>query len=383
MNGIPKVRIVFDRRKQSSKEKAAPIQIEVMYLGERKWYGTGIKIKKHQWDSKRLMVNNNNYSYNEYNKLLYTIFKQYADIISSILESGMEFSFDLLKDLLEKGKNSSNFVLYLEEQLKKWRLATSTRKSYMTALRKIEEFGEVKSFNDINIDLIKRFDNFLRINYPKLEQSSIASYHKLLNRGINCAILDGYLSSNPYRLFKVEKGKRRLVKYLVLEEIQIIKEYIPSNKTMEEIKDLFIFQIYTGLSYSDMYKLSFESVELNKNGDIIIKDTRQKTLEIYYLQILSPARAVLEKYKYKLPIYTPIQYNKGLKMLALNSKLGRNLTSHMGRHTFATTIALANKVPIEIVSKMLGHTNINTTQRYAQVLAEDVFKEYDRLSKLI
>ena len=134
--------------------------------------------------------------------------------------------------------------------------------------------------------------------------------------------------------------------------------------------------MYTGLAYSDMYNVDWTQAEKRKDGRYYIRQSRLKTNEEYYLLLLPPAVAVLERYKWQLPTISNQKYNDYLKGLGLACGIKKPLTSHVARHTFATTITLANHVPIEIVAKMMGHSDIKTTQRYAKVLAEDVIDAF-------
>ena len=113
-----------------------------------------------------------------------------------------------------------------------------------------------------------------------------------------------------------------------------------------------------------------------------LRDQRKKTSTEYFVYLLPPAVEVLRKYSYKLPIVCAQQYNMRLKALAAICGLKRGLSSHVARHTFATTITLSQGVPMHVLQKMMGHTNIKTTQIYAKVLAEDVEREFSRLSSL-
>ena len=152
--------------------------------------------------------------------------------------------------------------------------------------------------------------------------------------------------------------------------------------SIDRIRDLFLFQCFTGLAYADFEKFNFEKDVEERNGKYIVSDRRKKTNEDYKIVLLTPAIEILKKYDYKLPIISNQKYNVSLKVVAQYAGIDKNITTHMGRHTFAV-FALNNGVPIEIVAKMLGHTNIRTTQVYAKVLNSEVEKGFDLLESKI
>ena len=154
------------------------------------------------------------------------------------------------------------------------------------------------------------------------------------------------------------------------------------NESIRRVRDLFVFQSFTGLSYADLAKFNFKRDVVQHEGKYIIYDMRIKTEEDYYIVLLSPALEVLKKYNYELPIISNTQYNLRLKLVADYAGLDKNLTTHMARHTFAT-LALTKGVQFKAVSKMLGHSSLKTTEEYAAILNKDVDKGYEMFEKQI
>ena len=154
---------------------------------------------------------------------------------------------------------------------------------------------------------------------------------------------------------------------------------IPDDDLLRQSRDLFVFQMYTGLSYSDAE--AFDISQYRKDGDTYTHiGERIKTGVAYVSQLLPPAIRVLEKYDMKTPQIENHVYNRSLKSIGMSAKIQIPLHSHLARHTFATWM-LRNGAKIENVSRMLGHTNIRQTQRYAKVMAESVHEEFDRISE--
>lgn len=136
------------------------------------------------------------------------------------------------------------------------------------------------------------------------------------------------------------------------------------------------------MAYGDLYNFDFINKIEKRGSKYVIADRRVKTNEDYFIVLLTPAMDILKKYDFKLPIMSNQKYNYYLKVAASFAKIDKSLTSHCARHTFAV-FALNNKVPIEVVSKMLGHTNIKTTQIYAKILNSEVEKGFDALEKVL
>ena len=147
------------------------------------------------------------------------------------------------------------------------------------------------------------------------------------------------------------------------------------------MRDLFLLQCYTGLSYSDLAKTDFTRMERH-GGRYVLRDKREKTDTGYYIVIIAPALEILKRHSFRIRVMTNQQYNLRLKVLASYAGIDRRLTSHMARHTFAVSCLRAG-VPIESLSRMLGHTDVQTTQIYAKVLDVSVESGFDRLERSV
>ena len=154
-----------------------------------------------------------------------------------------------------------------------------------------------------------------------------------------------------------------------------------AGSIMAAVRDLFVFQMYTGMAYSDSQRFDISNYQLI-DGKWVVVSERIKTGVPYVNQLLPPVVEVLERYGWNTPKIDNADYNHNLKSLGMAAGIVKPLHSHMARHTFATW-ALSHNVPIEIVSKMLGHTNITQTQRYAKVLPKAVKSEFDRLEEIM
>jgi integrase len=192
------------------------------------------------------------------------------------------------------------------------------------------------------------------------------------------------IERNPYELLrgKFKRGDRENVEYLTENEMQAIESLeIPDDDLLRQSRDLFVFQMYTGLSYSDAE--AFDISQYRKDGDTYTHiGERIKTGVAYVSQLLPPAIRVLEKYDFKTPQIENHIYNRALKAIGMSAGIKIPLHSHLARHTFATWM-LRNGAKIENVSKMLGHTTVKQTEQYAKVLAENVRSDFDMIAEKI
>ena len=218
--------------------------------------------------------------------------------------------------------------------------------------------------------------------YSQGVNEGVFTYHKCLKAMLNRARDFGKIESNPYDRLrgKFRRGDSENVEYLTEDEMQRFEALdVPEGSLLAMCRDLFIFQMYTGLSFSDTQ--SFNIKEYRKqNGQWVNNGERIKTGVPYVSVLLPPVLQVLERYGMSVPKINNADYNKHLKALGLMAGIKTRLHSHLARHTFATYM-LRNGVKIENVSRMLGHTNITQTQRYAKVLAQSVHEDFEMIEK--
>lgn len=204
---------------------------------------------------------------------------------------------------------------------------------------------------------------------------------------VHICIKNGWLSRDPFLGFKL--AKREIERpFLVEEEINRIidKEFLMPR--LRQVRDIFIFCCYTGLAYADVEKLTREEVTIGIDGERWIWTSRQKTDSATRVPLLPPALEILDRYKDDpqcvnkrrlLPVLSNQKMNNYLKEIADACEITKKMTFHTARHTFATTVTLTNGVPIETVSKMLGHKNLKTTQHYAKILDKKVSEDMSKL----
>ena len=286
-------------------------------------------------------------------------------------------------------------VRWIEEYTRTANIANNTRLHYLTVARRLLEFGKMVRWEQLTVDNIYAWDVWLRSQEvpltknqkaagmePQLISSdSVYNYHKYLKATINKAMKFQILTANPYDQMKgmFKRTKRDVVDYLTEAQMKKVMALTPVPGSQAALAlDLFIFQMFTGLGYADTQVFDISQYR-NIDGKWMHIGQRVKTGVPYVSQLLPPVVEVLERNGWQVPKMNNQRYNQMLKAIGMVIGI-ENLHSHMGRHTFATYM-LSNGAKIENVSRMLGHTNITQTQRYAKVLAKDVHDDFDKIAK--
>ena len=379
MNNVS-VRLVFDRKHKATKKHQASVQLEVTYLSRRKFVSTGIRLYSDQWGKDNKVKNHPQ-------SILFN--QQIADKVADIYDFAHDlqvkeeiFSFDKLDEHLkgESPLTQTSFLDFMSKRLEERPIAEGTRKHHRVILNALKDFGRIKSFDDITYRNVQKWDEYAHSRVKA--KSSIYDYHKILKIYVREAFMEGLIKSNPYQNYKLTRGITTNRKFLTKEELKAIETKKIENQKLEHVRDVFVFCCYTGLAYSDLAKFDFKSAIMT-NGMYRIRDYRIKTEVPYNITLMDKPMSILRKYDFHLPVISNQKYNDYLKVLAAACGVKKKLTSHVARHTFATTVTMANHVPIEVISKMLGHTNIQTTQLYAKVCQQEVDQEFDRLNKIL
>jgi integrase len=257
------------------------------------------------------------------------------------------------------------------------------------------QYDKLTRWEQLNTEAIYNFDAWLHQQERPLTQTEkenghepqkvgdagVDSYHKSLRAMLNRALKMEKIDANPYDRLRGEfrSGKRDSVDYLTEEQMQKVMDITPVHGSQVAMaRDLFVFQMYTGLSYSDTQRFDIRQYR-EVDGRWVFIGERVKTGVPYVSMLLPPAVEVLQRYGMKVPKINNQRYNQMLKAIGMVIGIEK-LHSHMARHTFGTWM-LSQGAKIENVSRMMGHTNITQTQRYAKVLAKDVYDDFDKIAK--
>lgn len=370
----PTIKVVFDRKKLATKTRKGLVQIEILSERKRKWISTNVKVYAGQWHPEHWVVKRLDAT--TLNDNIRAQIALIQDWVNELRRSREAFEFEKLDTFLQTVSTSIDFIQYLETRIKERHdIRDSTRRTHRKLIMSLKKFGKIKFFSDLTRRNIMAYDEWL--HKQEYVQTTIHSYHQFLKIYINDAIRREIIKQNPYTSVQIERGKSDMRKYLTEQELSTIRQAKMGTSTLNKIRDLFVFQCFTGLAYADLAKFDFTGA-VERNGKYIVHDVRQKSGENFYIVLLSPAVEILKKYNFKLPLISSQKYNTHLKIVATAAGVDKNLTSHMGRHTFAV-YCLNHGVRIETLAKMMGHTDIKTTQLYAKIANSTVEAAFDSL----
>lgn len=377
---LPSIRLIHNRKNRATKTHPESLVIEVMHQRKRRYITIGVSLLVHQWNTNTQAVVQHKDA-DKLNKHIESVRRHLLDLLNEHCQrpSGFDLDTFISEVQIEHKAEALSFLEFMSQRIEQRGLKAGTLKQHYVALRAIEEYGRIVHFRDITPANILDFDAWLRGTKGMKYQPTIYGYHKRLKVYVNEAMRYGYISENPYTRVRIARGDESKIRYLKQTEVDAIRGAIIEDASLARVRALFILQVYTGLAYSDLYAVDWSEVDRREDGRYYIRQSRIKTGEEYFLVLLPPAVAVLESFGWALPKISNQKYNNYLKGLGIACGIKKPLTSHVARHTFATTIALSNKVPIEIVAKMMGHSDIKTTQKYAKVLAEDVIDAFKDL----
>ena len=235
---------------------------------------------------------------------------------------------------------------------------------------------------ELNRDFIEEFRIWLLTEHH-LTHNGAVKYLALLKKVVNRAVANNKMSFNPFADYRVE---RQIVSpdFLTEDELRKIINFNSPLPRLERTRDMFLFACYTGLSYIDVKTLKAEHLERDNQGRMWIKKNRVKTGVLSRIPLLPSAKILLDKYagnETLMPIYSSQDINVYLKDIAILCHIDKRITFHTARHTFASTVTLANNVSLIVVSKMLGHSNVRMTEHYAKLVDNCIGEEMDKLMK--
>ena len=387
--------IVWDHRGRTKAGCEGPLEVRVTVDRKPYYINTGIKVRKTEWKAGTIV---NRPDADSLRTRLYILIKKIEAEINAAIEDGRTIDVADIKRrawVLVADESSTSFLEWCSDQIDQLTHSGGTMQHYLTMLTRLNDFDTIRRWQDLTVENIYKWDAYLhKITKPQsdadikagkpaepISDGSIYNYHKCLKALLNRAVLFDRLRQNPYDRLKgkFKRGDRERIDFLTDEEMAAFESLHPmAGSKMSMARDLFVFQMFTGLAYSDAQNFDIGDYKLI---DGVWKNTgeRIKTGVAYTSQLLPPVVEILERYNWQVPHLDNADYNRCLKALGMACGIERPLHSHMARHTFATWM-LRHGIPIEHVSKMLGHTNITQTQRYAKIVAADIHDDFDRIA---
>lgn len=369
----PTTRIVFDRKHVSSNTKEGLVQLEVLFKGVRRYFSTGVKVTKNRWSRSGKVTGCMDMIV--MNRRIDEMKRMVDKYIVGLMENEEPFDFDRFKAwMVASDEQGIGFVDWVEKRIAERNdIRKSTKRNHMKLVALLRKIGNIRTFADVTKKNVLKMDTYL--HSTGIRQTTIASYHKFMKTYVHDAMSSGLIERDPYIGVKIDIGKSVWGRFLTVDEVEAIEKAEMPTESLKRVKDLFLFQCYTGLAYADLMRFDM-SKAVKGEKYYLVTDDRKKTGEGYTVVLMEKAMDILKKYDYKLPKMTCEQYNMRLKIMADSCGIEKPIASHFGRRTCGMLL-LNYGFPIEIVSKVLGHSNIKTTQQaYAKILDRTVENEF-------
>ena len=350
------------------------------------------------WDRKKARVRGNSQEARILNNHIEQTRSGLYDCYGQLKKDGKFISASVVKSRFlgtdEVNKTLLQLVSYHNQTMVRI-LRPGTLKNYNTTEAYIQKFLSKKYNSDVflkqlNYAFVIDFELYLQ-SIDGLNNNGLMKHMERLKKLLKLALRLEWIDKDPsvnyqLRFDKTDRG------YLSEEELKILEEGELEKPSHQIARDIFVFACYTGLSYADVRNLESNNIIIGIDGSKWISTRREKTSTAVRVPILDKAMEILNKYMEHpksmytnklLPVYSNQKMNQYIREVCVKLELKKHLSFHLARHTFATTITLSNGVPIETVSKLLGHTKIATTQIYAKVIERKVSNDMQQLSSLL
>ncbi|MNK80969.1 Tyrosine recombinase XerD [compost metagenome] len=379
--------LFFMKRQKNYSGGEVPIYLRITVNGKRAEIATGRSCEPDRWHSKSGRAIGTKEKYRLFNTCLDQLHNQAYDAYLKVVQSANEITAQSIRDMM-MGRETISATLLQAVAEHNDRMEVLVGKDYVRGtlnrykvLKKHLETFILLQYNTndmevrkVDVAFFNNFDYYLRSR--SCANNYTVKMIKNLGKIINICCENGTAESNPITFYK---GRTKTVdrNFLSQDEIQIILQKRFASARLDIIRDVFLFCCFTGLAYADVQKLKITDIQKGIDGELWIIKNRQKTNVRASIPLLQNAVELINKYENHpicgnlrtvFPVPSNQKMNEYLKEIAELCGIEKKLTSHIARHTFATTVTLLNGVPIESVSKMLGHTNIRTTQHYAKIL---------------
>ena len=383
------------RKSRLGKSGESPISMRITVNGRFTEMSTLRKVSATLWDSKKERAVGKGPIPIEINRHLESLRTRAYEIHKELVERDGYADPLTIKEYLQ-GKHISQKMFYatFEEHnermaqlvgiefdavtLSRYRLCLRYFKEMMSRKTKVADFP----IKNLNGEMIRDFEAFLKIE-KSVAQNTMIRYMKCLKKVVNLAIANGWITVNPFAGIKFHE-KEVVREFLTMEELMTIYQKEFAVPRLALVRDVFIFAAFTGLAFIDVQQLAAKHIVQDNNGHYWIRKTRQKTNNMCNIPLLDIPLAILKKYEnhptcIKRGVLLPVPCNQNmnsyLKEIADVCGIQKHLSTHVARHSYATSVCLANGVSIENVAKMLRHATIRMTQHYAKVLDSSILKD--------
>jgi len=386
--------LFYPRGNDIDNNGSAPIYLRITVNGKRSEISIKRKVILSKWSSEAGKVKGSAQEVRELNRYMDSVKAKIYKIQERLLEKETLITSEIIKNsYLGRNMNHRMLLVIFQEHNDKVEsligkdFAAGTSERYKTAKKHVENYVQKEykvediPVKDVDHTFISGFEYYLKTTRNCGHNTAI-KYVTNFKKIIRIAYANDWIEKDPFINWN---SKLRIVdrEFLTEEEIQLIYQKSFKIERLNHVKDVFLFSCFTGLAYSDVKKLTAKDLVIGLDGERWIKTNRTKTKIKSNVPILPIPESILNKYysnrnnqeELLLPVLSNQKTNAYLKEIADLCGINKNLTFHLARHTFATTVTLSNGVPIESVSKMLGHTTIRATQHYAKILDRKVSED--------
>ncbi|TDE16169.1 site-specific integrase [Dyadobacter psychrotolerans] len=378
-----------------------PVYMRISVNGSRSEMSMGRDCEPEKWNNISCRRTGTKSDTKEFNAYLDTVQSKVYQVYRSLLETGAELNVENVRNVLIGVSVRPKMTLEIFEehnqklnQLIGKGFAKSTLTKYKTCYDHTSEFIRCKyekndlDIQKLNYEFISEFEFWLK-SQKSCGHNTVMKYLTNFKKIVMICVKNGWLTQDPFASYRMS---RQVVKRSALTEAELSKVNGKDfeNERLNQVRDIFVFSCFTGLAYIDVYNLSRQQIIEGINGEMWLVVNRQKTDSESRVPLLPIALEILEKYEDHpqciasgrlLPVLSNQKLNSYLKEIADVCRFDKTLTFHLARHTFATTVTLTNGVPIESVSKMLGHSSIKTTQIYAKIVDRKISEDMSILRK--
>lgn len=388
--------LFFIRRDKKRSDGTCPIMCRITIDGVESRFNTKVYVKDSRWNVKANRISGNNTESRNLNARLddikASLYRIYHDVqrfniaTPEIIKNeflGLDESGETILNLFDKHNHDIASLVGISKSkatLQKYKVTRKHVSSFIKKKYRVQDIA-LKSINDM---FVRDFEIYL-LTHERVSHNTMGKFLQLLKKILILARNNGLIIHDPFANYKIQ-FKKVDRGYLTEEELNRLIERTMPVQRLEQVRDIFVFSCFTGLAYIDVKELTKKHLRTGFDGNTWIMTKRSKSNVNVNVPLMDIPKKIIQKYEETivdekvLPVLSNQKMNAYLKEIGDLCGIDKNLTFHLARHTFATTVTLLKGIPIETVSKMLGHTNIQTTQIYARITNEKISTDMRGLS---
>ena len=387
--------VIFDRKHKADRDTQGLLEIRIT-IGRKSYYiSTGVRVYAREWAGTVIRRPDAEALNDRLGLLMRRVAEEVNDCLANHREVVAAQIRENIWDVREKS-SGDEMLEWIDGQIDLLKVTEGTKQHYRTLLMRLREYGKMKSWRDLTVENVELFDGWLhQLKKPQsdaemrmgesealLSDAAVYNYHKTLKAMVRRAFRFGIISLNPYDRLngQFKRGDKESVEYLTDDEVAAIESLHPvDGSQMAVARDLFVFQLHTGLSYADTQAFDISKYR-DVDGRLATTNKRVKTGVEYVIMLSEECERILEKYGWTLPKMHNTVYNRCLKTLASAAGIDKRVHTHLARHTFGTS--MAEYAPLQDVKKMMGHKDIRQTLRYAKAKPDNIYTDFKRVDEM-